>query len=191
MAGKPYKKSGGAGKKKTPPPVPALDPQQIFLQAICFHYSGIMLGIAANARLELYQQAQAPADPASPKAAPSMYFPAPGGEFVGRIAMQTPPYAIAPTWVSSIVIAAFTMELYLKCILVLDSPTSKPWGHELLDKLYNKLKPERRRRLEELFEEEVKNDHPFATMRSVVPGFKSTLLDVLTYIPHNSLGVFP
>jgi hypothetical protein len=121
-----------------------VDPEKIFLQAICFQYSGTVLWHTAMARLKVLADSERVATVAMRRPTPEGT-----GVVLTMPAVMTPE---TPTLVPMLVVNAFTVELFIKCVLALDAVVP-PATHALLD-LFQSLSPGRQQRLETLFDEE-------------------------------------
>lgn len=161
---------------------PPLNPEVIFRQALNFDYSGQLLSNATGsllmARVASGEFANSPISaPTEAQTPGGLLIPLPKREPTNCVTV--PPQALfgLPTLIPTLVLQAFATELYLKCILVLNTGDA-PHVHQLVQ-LYQQLTPTQKTRVEELYNAECQSDLAFQGMQGTEPTTTFTLVYAL------------
>jgi hypothetical protein len=84
-----------------------------------------------------------------------------------------------PTLIPTAVNSCFSIELYFKCILVIENPSAMPYGHSLLQ-LFNNLSANVQKRIEHFYGELLAKDPIFPVVQTHFPNADYSLLAVIT-----------
>jgi hypothetical protein len=132
------KKKPGGKKPGGKKPVAIIDPEQIFRHALAFEYAEIVLKADESAAVRAFKK-------------------------TGATQIWLP-----PTIVPQVVIAAFALELYLKCLIYLETG-SAPQGHEIV-KLFRKVSAAKQAKIRTIYQANVGND---VICRHIIAQFKN------------------
>jgi len=148
------------GKKNGSPKKPSYDAKEVFLQGMSFEFSSRILASDNNNRLmQLHQQKivkQVPSTHTSelPVELQAILSQHPDQVHPDMGISSTSDLSLVPTSIPSIINAVFAVELYLKCLLVIDN-RPRPQKHEL-SMLFDNLLDDRKKSVEELYLETAK-----------------------------------
>ena len=84
-----------------------------------------------------------------------------------------------PTLIPAVVNSCFCIELYLKCMLVIENPALKPRGHSLLD-FFNSISNGVQQRIKHYYDESAATDPSFQAMQTQFPNLSYDLISVIT-----------
>lgn len=159
------------------------DPKAIFLQALCFDHSASVLGRIGIDRIRSLENTPqfpvvGPAEECHVQTAGGLYLPSPPRtSTIVRMEGAGNGLPDVPTLIPHIVLYAFAIELYFKCIITIES--GDPWGHSLLE-LFNQLSTSSKDRIGVLYQSNLDSDDNIAGIKSIAPDYKFGLIDCIT-----------
>lgn len=160
----------------------AVDAKQIFIQARSFDFSATILGDLCINRIRSLEDT-----PEFPVVCSVEEYEAitPGGIYLPRSTRDTKIVRLenseegmphTPTLIPHIVLSAFSLELYFKCVIVIEGGDAR--GHSLL-KLFNQIAPTSRTRIDKLYQSEMEADPTLERIRTMVSNFEFGLIDCI------------
>jgi hypothetical protein len=132
-----------------------LNPEAMYIQALCFHFSGKYLASHQEREVIIYaehtkEKVTLTNAGGEETTAGGILLPGPKTTLIASVKYDNPISTYVPSFIPCTIVLALAAEIYLKSLLVINTPTYKPDDHHLKT-MYDNLKPEQCERLRVLF----------------------------------------